>query len=152
MKITYDGTDVGNIVLTDLGDFNKKGADGQNRTIKYGDSLELRDTDNVIKSFLSGAINKFVNNGNFTLNSPPIDAIQVSQETVDGLVSGDLTLSNSLVSVSSILAFDLVTGGPATKTLLELGVDYSVTNGIITLLTDQSSNKLLITYLVPQTS
>lgn len=49
-------------------------------------------------------------------------------------------------SVAAILAFTASSGAGATKTLLVAGTDYTVANGDVTLVTDQSANLLIIFY------
>ena len=104
----------------------------------------LRATDEVKASMLFGDIKKFVDAGDIQIvEGTPYTTNQV---VVAGIVPGALGLLG-VVSVVSILAYVAATGAPAAKTLLDLTTDYTVANGDITLVTDQSANKLVITYL-----
>ena len=49
-------------------------------------------------------------------------------------------------SVIAVLAFVSAGGAPAAKTLLDVTTDYTVGTDIITCVTDQSLNKLVIVY------
>jgi hypothetical protein len=104
----------------------------------------LRETDEVKSSIIKGDIKKFVDAGDIQILEGT--AYTTNQIVLPGIVPGALGLLG-VVGVVSILAFVAATGAPAAKTLLDLTTDYTVANGDITLVTDQSLNNLVITYL-----
>lgn len=73
--------------------------------------------------------------------------LNVKQVVVAGNNASILASPTDVASVVSILAFVTSGKAAAAKALLELTTDYTVAGGQITLVTNQSANTLVITYL-----
>jgi hypothetical protein len=63
-------------------------------------------------------------------------------------VGATIDLVDSPAQVYAILAFVTATGAPAAKCLLASGTDFTVSDNILTFVTDQSANSLVIIYRV----
>jgi len=124
--------------------YGNKGIMAQNRVLAPGLTAVLVETDNVKQSLLMGDIAKYIAAGYLTLvaGNPYV----LKQAVMVGTNGTALGLAD-VVAVSSIQAYVTATGAPAAKTLLELTTDYTVANGDITCVTDQTLNTLVINYL-----
>jgi hypothetical protein len=133
--------------INDLGDTLKYGIDGimaQSLQLSPNETATLVTTDEVRNSLLTGDIIKFYNEGYIQiLSGTPYTTVQA---VAAGTNATALNLKD-VIGVVSILAFVTATGAPAAKTLLALTTDYTVANGDITLVTDQSANTLVINYV-----
>lgn len=75
--IQYDGTNVGDIYLKDVGQRNQLGGGkgvytlGQDRYINYGGDTTLVSTSDVMLSATSGVIKSFQDSGSFTVTINP---------------------------------------------------------------------------------
>lgn len=124
--------------------YGNKGIMAQNRVLSPNETAVLVETDSVKNSLLMGDISKYIAKGYLTLVSG--NPYVLKQVVLDGTNGTTLGLQD-VISVSSIQAYVTATGAPATKTLLSLTTDYTVANGDITCVTDQTLNTLVINYL-----
>jgi hypothetical protein len=147
MSVVIQNISTKTLQINDLGDTLKYGIDGimaQSLQLSPNETVSLVSTDEVRNSLLTGDIMKFLAEGFIQIlaGSPYVTV----QSVMAGTNATDLSLVD-VVAVTSILAYVTATGAPAVKTLLEVTVDYTVLNGVITLVTDQSLNTLVITYV-----
>ena len=147
MSVVIKNISTHTLQINDLGDTLKYGIDGimaQSFQSSPNEITTLVTTDEVRNSLLTGDLNKFYNLGYIQIlaGSPYV----TTQVVTAGTNATALNLVD-VVAVTSILAFVTATGAPAAKTLIELTTDYTVANGDITLVTDQSLNTLVITYV-----
>jgi hypothetical protein len=134
--------------LSDLGDTRTYGVDGimaQSCQLVPNQTKVLASTDEARNSLLTGDIAKFIAEGSLQLVSGT--AYFTKQVVVNGVAAAHVLGLKDVISVVSILAFVAATGAPAVKTLLTLTTDYTVASGDVTCVTDQSANKLVVTYL-----
>lgn len=147
MAVVITNVSTNTLQISDLGDPFKYGIDyalGQKVwTLAPSETLSLVETDEVRNSVRFGDIKKYVDDSMITVDFG--SGYVQKQIVIDGVASGALGLTD-VASVESMLAVVSATGAPATKFLLDLTTDYTVASGDISLVTDQSLNKLIITY------
>jgi len=146
MSIIITNISTKTLEFDDLGfilTYGNKGIMAQNRVLAPSHTAVLVETDNVRNSLLMGDISKYIAAGYLTLVAG--DPYITKQTVMVGTHGAALGLAD-VVGVISIQAYVTATGAPAAKTLLALTTDYTVANGDITCVTDQTANTLVITY------
>jgi len=135
------------LLHNDLGDGLKYGIDGlmsQSHTLVPNETITLAITDEVKNSLLTGDLKKHSDLGYISILGGTVYTL--NQVTEVGVAAAAKLSLLDVISVESILAYVIATGAPAVKTLLELTTDYTVANGEITMVTDQSANNLVVSY------
>lgn len=81
------------------------------------------------------------------LNVVETDSARV-QNKAGKTAGGTIDLVDKVRVVYAVLAYTSATGAPATKALLAPTTDYTFNGNVLTCVTDQSANKLVIFYAV----
>jgi hypothetical protein len=144
MSIIITNISTRTLEFDDLGfilTYGNKGIMAQNRVVAPGATAVLVETDNVRNSLLVGDVAKYINAGYLTLVAgTPYATKQVVMVGTFGTALG----LGDVIGVTSVQAYVTATGAPVG--LLSLTTDYTVANGDITCVTDQTLNTLVITY------
>lgn len=136
--------------LSDLGSpitYGIKGIMAQNQDLSPGEIRAFSKTNELRNSLLTGDIYKFYHAGLLSIvtGNPYV----LAQVVVNGVSAGGSLGLKDVVSIVSVVAINKITNAFSIKSLLEVGgytADVVQHDQDILCVTDQSPNKLIITY------